>query len=177
MPNIKEILDEFVKSSLNQEKIYTVIGTASNIDETKRVCDFTPVGDEGQRFDVRLQSIESGILGMVLIPKDGSTIAISFMNKTQAFVSLTSELEKVLIDTDLVQFNGGDNKGLVNVVDLVGKLNAIESDLNTLKTAFSAWITVPNDGGAALKAITATWFADVFVPTLQTEVEDTKVTH
>ena len=177
MPELAEIMEEFISNAIKKEKIYTLIGTATDVDEVKRICNFTPLGDEGKRFDVRLQSAESLELGIVLIPKENSTIAISFMNTTQAFVSLTSGLEKVLIDTELVQFNGGDNKGLVNVVDLIKKLNNIEGDLNDLKAAISGWIPVPNDGGAALKAALTGYIAATFVPTTQTELEDTKVTH
>lgn len=177
MPEPKEILDEWIANALKQEKIYSIIGTVSNIDEVKRICDVTPLGDEATRFDVRLQSAISKKVGIVLIPKDGSDVIISFMNKTQAFVSLTSTLEKILIDTDLVQFNGGDNKGLVNVVDLVSKLNTLENDLNTLKTALSSWIPVPNDGGAALKTLITTFAGATLTPTLQSELEDPLVTH
>ena len=177
MPELKEVVDELLGNALKQEKIYSIIGTVSNVDEAKRICDVTPLGDEAKRFAVRLQSAISKKVGIVLIPKDKSDVIISFTNRTQAFVSLTSDLDKILIDTDLVQFNGGDNDGLVKIGDLITKLNNIENDLNTIKAAFSAWVTVPNDGGAALKAITATWFADTFVPTLQVELEDKNVTH
>lgn len=177
MPEIPEILEEFISNALKKEKIYSMVGTAKNVDEVKRICDFTPIGDEADRFDVRLQSAESQTLGLVLIPKEGSFIIISFMNRTQAFVSLTSELEKVLVDTDLFQFNGGDNDGLVKIGDLIAKLNNLENDINNLKSIFSAWAPVANDGGAALKGLLATYSGDTFVPTLQTELEDTKVTH
>lgn len=177
MPEVKELMDEFTGNSLKQEKIYSIIGTVSNVDEVKRICDVTPLGDEATRFDVRLQSAISKEVGIVLIPKDGSDVIISFMNKTQAFVSLTSTLEKILIDTDLVQFNGGDNGGLINIEDLVTKLNTLENDLNTLKTALSSWVPVPNDGGAALKALISTFAAATLTPTLQAELEDINVTH
>jgi len=177
VPEIPEILKKFHDMFVSGDKIFTLIGTAKNVDATKRVCDFEPIGDEADRFNVRLQSVISETLGLVLIPKENSTIGISFLNSTMAFVSLTSKLEKILIDTDLVQFNGGDNDGLVNIKDLITKLNNLETDMNTLKAAFSAWVVAPTDGGLALKAITATWFADTLTPTIQTELEDTKVTH
>ena len=177
MPELKEIVDELIGNALKQEKIYSIIGKVSNVDEAKRICDVDPIGDEAKRFAVRLQSAISKKVGIVLIPKDGSDVIISFMNKTQAFVSLTSDLDKILIDTTLVQFNGGDNKGLVNVVDLTTQLNTIEKDINTLKTALSTWIVVPNDGGAALKSLTATFAGAALTPTVQADIEDTKVTH
>lgn len=38
-------------------------------------------------------------------------------------------------------------------------IDELQDDIASLKTAFSSWITVPQDGGAALKTITGTWFA------------------
>ena len=112
-----------------------------------------------------------------MIPKEDSFIVASFFDRTTGFVSLTSELEKILIDTDLVQYNGGNNGGMINIDDLVGQLNKVEDDLNALKSALSGWIPVPNDGGAALKVALANFIADTLTPTLATDMEDDKVTH
>lgn len=168
-PDTKEILDEWFANTIKQEKIYTLIGTATNVDETKRVCDFTPIGDEGQRFDVRLQSAESQTVGLVLIPKEGSDIAISFMNKTQAFVSLTSELDKILIDTTLVQFNGGDNGGLIKISELLARINKLEKAMDTHvhPTAATGAPSPPTPIPSVLPV----------GQTTQVQIEDTKVTH
>lgn len=135
---VQDIINEFIDQRLTKEKIYSLIGTAKNVNETTRLCDVTPVGDEAERLDVRLQAIESGILGIVLVPKENSKVVITFINRTLAFVSLTSELEKILIDTSLVQFNGGLNGGLINITDLVSNMNTIEAKLETLITKFNA---------------------------------------
>jgi len=177
VPETQEIIAEFIDQTIAKQKIYTLIGTAKNVDEDRRVCDFTPVGDEADRFDVRLQSVISETAGMVLIPKKNSIIGVTFLNRTAGFVSLTSTLEKILIDTDLTQFNGGDNGGLINIDDLITKQNIIEKDLNTVKAAISSWIPVPNDGGAALKVALTSWFSDILTLTVKQDLEDTKVTH
>lgn len=39
------------------------------------------------------------------------------------------------------------------------ELNAIRTDIDTLKAAFVAWVPNPPDGGAALKTAAATWSA------------------
>lgn len=41
--------------------------------------------------------------------------------------------------------------------DLVSKYNALAEDYNELKALIAAWIPVPNDGGAKLKADLASW--------------------
>ena len=176
-PTLQQIMKEFIDKELMKERLYTSIGTATDVDEVERKCNFTPIGDEGGQFDVRLQSAFAGELGVVMIPKEGSIIGVSFLNPTAGFVTLTSELEKILIDTELTQFNGGDNGGLINIEDAVTKWNNIESDLNTLKGIFGSWVPAPNDGGAALKALLSNYISDTLTPTTQSELEDKKVLH
>lgn len=174
---LRDIINAFIDQAIAKEKIYSLVGTAKNVNETTRLCDVTPVGDEADRIDVRLQAIENGTLGIVLVPKENSKVVITFINTTLAFVSLTSELEKILIDTDLTQFNGGLNGGLVKINDLITKLNNIENDLNSLKSAISGWVPVPNDGGAALKVALTAFFGATLTPTVVANLEDTKVKH
>ena len=76
-----------------------------------------------------------------------------------------------------IVFNGGSNNGLIKISDLISKMNAIENDLNTMKGIWAACVPVPTDGGTAIKAAFATYAAQLFVPTLQAELENTKVKH
>ena len=175
--DIREIFEEIIANQIDRENFYSVLGKAVNVDEDARTCDLEPIEANAPRAGIRLQAAESGTTGIVLIPKEGSFIVASFFDRTTGFVSLTSELEKILIDTDLVQYNGGTNGGLININDLVSQLNKTENDLNSLKSALSGWIPVPNDGGAALKFALANFIADILTPTLATDMEDDKVTH
>lgn len=175
--DIREIFEEIIANQIDRENFYSILGKAVNVDEVARTCDLEPIEANAPRAGIRLQAAESGTTGIVLIPKEGSFIVASFFDKTTGFVSLTSELEKILIDTDLVQYNGGTNGGLININDLVSQLNKVENDLNSLKTALSGWIPVPNDGGAALKVALTNFIAGTLTPTLNTDMEDDKVTH
>lgn len=175
--DIKEIFEEFIANQVDRENFYSIVGRAVNVDEVTRTCDLEPIEDEAPRAGIRLQSAESGTTGIVLIPKEDSFIVVSFFDRTTGFVSLTSELEKILIDTDLVQFNGGDNGGLINIDDLVTQMNKSQNDLNSLKTAISGWIPVPNDGGAALKVALGAFFGTQLVLTVKVDMEDDKIIH
>lgn len=175
--SIREQLEEFVDKQISRENFYSIIGKAVNVDEITRTCDLEPIEANAPRAGIRLQAVESGTTGIVLIPKEGSFIVASFFDKTTGFVSLTSDVEKILIDTDLVQYNGGDNGGLINIDDLVTQMNKAQNDLNSLKTAISSWIPVANDGGAALKVALGSFFATQLVLTVKGDMEDTKVTH
>jgi hypothetical protein len=44
------------------------------------------------------------------------------------------------------------------------ELTKVINDVNSLKTVFSTWVTVPNDGGAALKLAATTWYGSTIQP-------------
>lgn len=174
--SIRDIIYNFIKEYLRKERLYSELCTVTSVDETKRTAEVKPVSG-ATLYNVRLQAIPSQTVGFVPIPKVASFVIVTFMDNRTGFISTYTECTKILIDTDLVQFNGGTLDGMVKVNDLVTKLNNIENDLNDLKTAFSTWVTVPQDGGAALKAITATWFGATFTPTVKNDLEDATILH
>ena len=180
---IQDAIREFINRSLSERELYSKVCTVSDVNESTRTCTCTPVDGTAVINDVRLQSSLSSSNGFVQIPKDGSKVIATFINKVQAFVSLCEEVDKIIIDTDLieinsdlVEFNGGTNDGMVKINDLVSRLNNLENDINTLKTAFSTWVVVPTDGGAALKTISAAWYGASLTPTVKGDIENTKIT-
>lgn len=132
------------------------------------LCDVTDISTDTQILDVRLQGQESD--GMLLIPKVGSLVGVTMINKVQGYVSLYS-------DIDSIRFGDGSFDGLVKVQDLTTKLNNLENDVNELKNLISTWAPVPSDGGTALKTILATWYASSLTVTNKTELENDKITH
>jgi hypothetical protein len=84
---------------------------------------------------------------------------------------------KIRIAGGVVELNDGGNDGMVNVRELTTKLNALEGDLNDLKTALTGWVPVPQDGGAALKTAAAAWAGKQLQTTAQGDIEDIKVKH
>jgi len=51
----------------------------------------------------------------------------------------------------------GDADNAVRFKPMADSINELKDSVNDLKTIFTSWVTVPNDGGAALKAAAATW--------------------
>ena len=140
--------------------------------------------------DVRLRAVVNSENDKIVVtPKAGSRVLAADMSggSYRDLVVLSySEIEKVevvieqttcTIDKDGIVMNGGNNGGLVNIDDLVAHINAIEDDINNLKTALSGWMPVPQDGGAALKTAIATWFVQPIAKTQKSDFEDTKITH
>ncbi|MGR3178298.1 MAG: hypothetical protein ACUZ8E_09620 [Candidatus Anammoxibacter sp.] len=112
---IREILEEFINNELVKEQFYSQIGKAVNVNADKRTCDFEPISDIAKREGIRLQSLISESKGFVLIPKEGSDIVVTFLNKSTGFVSLTSEIEKIHFEA-----GGEDLKLILN--DLIKEI-------------------------------------------------------
>ena len=173
---IADQIKTLAKQAFKGERIYSEVCTVVSVDETERTCICQPIDDSAEIPKVRLQAIFDQTVGILNVPKVGSYVIVTFIDKRNSFVSTFTELEKILITTDLVEFNGGSLDGMVKVTDLVTKLNNLENDINNLKTVFSTWVTVPNDGGAALKAAAATWYAASLTPTVKNDLQNTKIT-
>lgn len=168
---------------LNFEQVLT--GTVKEVGETTCTVERT---DAPTIYEVRLNAIDDDLQSYVTIyPVVGSSVIVGIIEglKTEAVVLRCSEVvqvkmkigeQTVKIDKDGVVFNDGA-KGLAKVDKLTEKINALESDINKLKTAFATWVTVPSDGGAALKLITATWFGSALSVTTQAQLEDSKIKH
>lgn len=141
-----------------------------SVDTAEYTCDVEPLDGKADVFGVRLNAQTGQNKGWLCIPAVGSVVVVVMLNKVSGFVAMTSELTEVLHD-------GGLFGGLVKVGELTQKLNAIEQDINTLKQAFSSWVPVPNDGGAALKAAAGSWFGQQLTETQKADIENEAVKH
>jgi hypothetical protein len=158
-----------------------VIATVTSVDKNLSCCDVEIDGNE--LGNVRLQAIvKENVKGCKLYPAVGSKVVVEQLNdKGDWMVTMLSEIEEVLFEVgDLsfkmnaegIVFNGGDFGGLVKLESTVDRLNILEQDLNSLKNAFSTWVVVPSDGGAALKAATATWVSNQLEETINSDLEN-----
>lgn len=150
------------------EEVYSIPCEVASVDTSNNTCVCSPVNGDSDLIDVRLQAGSGN--GVLMIPKEGSIVMVTPINEVTGFVSMYSEIESI-------QFLDGSYGGLIKIDEIVNKLNAIEDDINTLKQAFTTWVTVPNDGGAALKAATATWYAQQLQSTTKNQLENELITH
>ena len=141
-------------------------GEVVSVDKTKRSCIASI--DNGVQIECNLMAIVGD--GILPIPSVGSTVLILYATYENAFVILCS-------DIDEISFKGEELGGMVKVIELVSKLNTLESDLNELKTVFSSWVPVASDGGAALKTAAATWYGQQITQTQRTDLENESVKH
>lgn len=160
------------------DPVYYVNAEVISVDVAKRVCSCQVI--EGQTAyelpTVKLMAVVDD--GLLLEPRVGSTVKVIFSIIIEPFVCQYSELETVVIDARAsIKFNDGSFGGLVKSTDLTDRINAIEDSINDLKTAFSSWIVIPSDGGAALKTATLKWQTESLEKTKVSDIENPKITH
>ena len=65
----------------------------------------------------------------------------------------------------------GGEVGIPESTSTVERLNKIEQDINNLKQAFTSWTPTPQDGGAALKTVVASWSGSKLTATKVEDIE------
>lgn len=185
---IREAVRELVKDVATNKCVR--IGKAVNIDKDKCLCD-VDLGNDAILYGVKLKSVEGDKdKGLVIIPREDTMVCAAMLEGVEANWTIVqhSEIESWQITTDggavvtvsddgKVYLNGKDHEGLVKVSALVDKLNAIIDDVNNLKLAFSTWVPVVQDGGAALKSATGSWFGQRIDPAQKSDIENQNVQH
>lgn len=176
--------DHLIKDSIQEmagtkgaDNVQLYSATVDSVDILKRTCNVTAVTGKniGSVEDVNLMAaLDDGIL---LVPTVGSTVGVLTSVFNDHYVVSYSELDSITLIAGHIQLNDGSYNGLVIGKNLVTRLNTLENDLNTIKTAFKSWSPVPNDGGAALKIAAAAWTGQTITKTKESDIENTTVTH
>lgn len=203
MNNIKETIRQLARGG---RETVSLVCTVDAVDKTARTVDCTPLDESAPLVGVNLQANQGSTFGMVSFPRVGSFVVVGFVADGSAGVVLaTDDVDSVEVvisddtaritaneegvrvwmgdDTSVeltgegVVLNGGNFGGMIKVEPLTGRINDIENDINELKNIFSSWVTVPQDGGAALKAASAAWAGSLLTPTQRGDYENEKVKH
>lgn len=134
---------------------------------------------KGTADDLEYLDVALGLGAIYTKPAAGAVCLIGIIDgqEVSAFLIAAEKVELVEYAADRVTVNEGKNGGLVKAPALTPRLNAIEKDLNALKTVFSGWAVVANDGGGALKTAAAAWAGQQLEMTTQEGIENGKITH
>ncbi len=167
---------DYIKRLAEAEEvgIEAFLGTVTSVDEDARTCDVQPLMDDAEFKNVWLQGSSESTEGVLVVPKVDSEVVCIAIDDFQAVVINTTSVEKVLIESPLVQFNDGANGGLINISDLQTEIAKLNSSLNSLKTIIDSMIPVPSDGGAALKTALSAWVVETAD---LSNITDDKITH
>jgi len=171
-----EIIRDLVSRMLDREELYSSICLVTAINVSERTCTCDPIDDPAAKiFNVKLQSVINSKLGLFIKPKLNTHVVVTFIDQNAGFVSLVSEIDEILINCESVVFNDGKNGGLVNINDLITQIDKNTAVIKEIQKVFTSWVTVPSDGGAALKAL-STSFTSLSRADLS-KIEDTKIKH
>lgn len=156
---------------LSRQVITIEPAIVKSVNESELSC-VVELLNETEIPDVRLKSAIDGITdGLVQIPSVESIVLVATIGDSigNRFVLAFGEVEKVL-------FFGGSNGGLINIQTLIENLNKTNDVVNAIKDSLLNWAPVPNDGGAALKALAATNIGIKMTGDFSS-IEDEKVKH
>lgn len=144
---------------------------------TVKIADRVSVSDV--RLNASANGNESNILAKPVVGSMVMMADISGGELRDLVVIAFSEIDTLTVKfAGDVVVNGGENDGLVKVIELTEKLNNIEKDINNLKDVFkSKWNPVTYDGGSALKAAAALWAGQSLKETKKDEIEDKRIKH
>lgn len=130
--------------------------------------------------DVRLRAVVNGENSKILVtPETGSYVLVADLagDLSQLVVVGYSEVKKIEVDTDKIIFNGGENKGLIQIEKLTQKLNELVDKFNqhTHTGTFSGAIgEIPVSGTINSTSIPIPIIQPFFV---KSDYEDDKITH
>lgn len=162
--DIRQSIRGIVKTD---DVLYSVLCTVAEVDTAENTCNCEPIDGSADLLDVKLMAQSAN--GFLIIPKAGSTVIVTMLNKYTGFVSMFSEVEEI-------QLNGKNFNGLVKIEDLITKLNNLETAFNSHITAYNLHTHLGVTVGSGATGIT-TPDTQQLTPTQQTELENTTVLH
>ncbi|MGB0881436.1 MAG: hypothetical protein ACPGSO_00675 [Vicingaceae bacterium] len=154
---------------------------SSEIDsKARRVIKFLRLGKrdvqtslEAMPFGVDSVPVKNLVAVYAPTSEKGQTVIIGYINKNaiadvgefRAYSTNSDGEEQnyIWIKNDGTIEIGGDSDNMVRYSQIEASVNELKNDINDLKNIFSAWVTAPNDGGAALKTALAAYYTTPIV--------------
>jgi hypothetical protein len=107
-------IQDAIQRLSNNKEIYNAIAKVTSVsDET---CDVLLLKEDLELYDVRLKSGDGK--GFLITPKVDSIVMVSYLNDTEAYVSMFSEVESYSIQTE----NESLKMILSDLIDAISKI-------------------------------------------------------
>lgn len=166
MKNIADILREIVGRGAS---VSSLICTVDKVDG--RMCDVSPVDtDLAPLTEVRLNAMTDGEAGIVITPKVGSFVLVSLLTENDAFVTMFSEIDSIVLD-------GGENGGLTITPELKTQLDKMTARIDGIMDAIKNAVPGSMDGGLALHASMMAALATIVQKEDFSNIENEKIKH
>lgn len=158
-----------IKNAINtlvgiEDMVYFNDCEVVSTDEGERTCN---VQNGVNEITVRLMPVVDD--GVLIMPVVGSIVTVLQSDKYDPVIVQYSEVEKIIL-------MGGDNKGLVKVVELKNKLNALENQMNSILNVLKTTsIPLASSGTYPFAPLYAS--INPLTPTQQTDIENPLIKH
>ena len=165
-----------LRAIVGKEPFQTYVAKVVSVEGAK--CTVLRVFDEMEIKEVRLNCSTTENEGVVIVPKKDSHVLITSIDGLYWFVSQYSAIDKITVDAESkIIFNGGENKGLIQIEKLTQKLNELVDKFNqhTHTGTFSGAIgEIPVSGTIEATSIPTPITEPFFV---KSDYEDENITH
>lgn len=181
---IKQVIQKL--SGVNPDQVQIKDAEVVSVELSSRTCTVQVV--TGKRSfnlpGVRLMATVDD--GLLMVPAIGSTVIIAYSTFVTPYISLFSEISRVLwvvgessfeIKDKLIELNDGAFGGLAKVPELVQRINNLENFVNQLATKFDTHVHPGVQSGSSSTLVTATPIADQLDITQRSDIENTNVKH
>ena len=165
-----------LRAIVGKEPFQTYVAKVVSVEGAK--CTVLRVFDDMEIKEVRLNCSTTENEGVVIVPKKDSHVLITSIDGLYWFVSQYSAIDKITVDAESkIIFNGGENKGLIQIEKLTQKLNELVDKFNqhTHTGTFSGAIgEIPVSGTIEATSIPTPITEPFFV---KSDYEDENITH
>jgi len=145
-----------------REKWYSDYATVVSVDESSCTCVVNiKNGVTGMRSRRVASLSNSGAI--VVTPAIGSRVVVSYTSRKTCYVSMYSSVSSIMLIS-------GDHGGLVDVKELVKKLNTLENRMSTHQHMYVS------SGAVAITTVDPATNATI-TPTVETDISNDKITH
>lgn len=158
------------------DKVYTAMAQVVSSDINTCTCSCQLIGSNATTEKLTVNLMAETDDGFLLVPANDSTVVIAWTDRMLPYVAMCSEIAAVYLDaTGIIQINQGTHGGLVKVVELVQKVNNLESKVNAIISSYNAHVHPdPVSGTTGTPTIPIT---GPLTLTTRADVENPNVTH
>lgn len=151
------MLEEIFKALFKRYyKVTNFEAKVLSVDKDNDTC-VVQADDEPELSGVKLKTmIGTSTYKLIVYPLVGSYVTVSRLHnlEMEAYVSQVSEVDEIVTNCEQITFNGGTNEGLVKVVELTARINAIETKVNDVISKFNGHVHSGVTTGPGSSAVT-----------------------
>lgn len=182
---IKEAVQQLAGTSLSDE-VYIVVCSVESVNEDTRTCDCVAISGKAGVDIPGVQLMAEVDDGFLLIPAVESTVIVAYSKRNVPYITMFSEITKVLIitgDTTIevkdgsIKLNDGTFGGLIKIEELINKINRLENKVNSFIEKYNIHTHTGVQTGGGISGTTPSTETEIQPVTQKSDLENTLITH